>query len=139
MAAVRPVGLCFSDLAVERVPAVASEHLAATEELRSSQADAARGDVSASLAHASDALAVEPYAASPRLQLALLRERQGDLGGAAGEIAAATNREPGDWRLWLTRSRIALERGEAGAGVDAFRRARSLNPRSPLFQPRSSP
>jgi O-Antigen ligase len=78
---------------------------------------------------------IQPYAATPNLQRALLLERDGDLDGAAAAAAAATDDEPTNWRTWLVRSRIEAERGEASAAVRAYERARSLNPRSPLFAP----
>jgi Flp pilus assembly protein TadD len=72
-------------------------------------------------------------AATPYLQLALVAELQGLLKTASAAIVQATDRAPDDWRLWLVRSRIETKRGRVYAGLQALRRARDLNPRSPLF------
>lgn len=108
--------------------------LASDKALRASQAAAASGQFGPALDDASEADRLEPYAATPNLQKALLLETQGDLVGALAAVTEATMDEPTNWRTWLTRSRIEAESGEAEASVRSYRRARSLNPRSPLFQ-----
>ena len=113
---------------------VISIPLAATSLLRESEADARAGDLGAALSAARSAQNVQPYAASPRLQQALLLESQGDLGAAAEAAEAATERESTNWRTWLVLSRIEAELGDAPAAVSAYRRARSLNPFSELFR-----
>ena len=60
-------------------------------------------------------------------------ELQGNLDAAATAARAATEDEPTNWRTWLVLSRIETYRGESAAGVVAYREARDLNPRSPLF------
>jgi O-antigen ligase len=80
-----------------------------------------------------DARDLQPWAATPYLQLALVAERQGLLRTASTAVGEATDRAPEDWRLWLVRARIETKRGMVKAGVQSLRRARSLNPRSPLF------
>ena len=107
--------------------------LAATGALRDSQAEARAGDLPTALHRADQARRLQPYAATPRLQRALVLERAGALDGAARSIAEAVRRSPQDWRLWLVRSRIEAKRDHAEASVAAYRRARSLNPRSGLF------
>lgn len=106
---------------------------AATGALRDSQAEARGGDLGTALNRADQARRLQPYAATPRLQRALVLERAGALDGAARSIAEAVRRSPQDWRLWLVRSRIEAKRDHAEASVTAYRRARSLNPRSRLF------
>jgi cytochrome c-type biogenesis protein CcmH/NrfG len=64
----------------------------------------------------------------------VLLEAQGSLGAAAAAIRSATQVEPSDWRAWLIKSRIEAERGNATASLDAYRRAKGLNPRSNLFK-----
>jgi tetratricopeptide (TPR) repeat protein len=108
--------------------------LASTSLLRESEADARAGDSSAALEAARSAQNVQPYAASPRVQQALLLESQGDLGAAAEAAEAATERESTNWRTWLVLSRIEAELGDAPAAVRAYRKARSLNPFSELFR-----
>lgn len=108
--------------------------LAAASLTRQSEADARDGDLPAALEAARSAQNAEPGAATPRLQEALVLEAEGELGPAAVAARAATARESTNWRTWLVLSRIEAERGQAAAAVRAYRRARSLNPRSPLFE-----
>jgi cytochrome c-type biogenesis protein CcmH/NrfG len=66
--------------------------------------------------------------------VALLLEERGDLAAAASAARGATDRESTNWRTWLVLSRIEAKRERAAAAIEAYRRARSLNPRSPLFE-----
>lgn len=107
--------------------------MASTRALRDSQAQTRSGDLVSASARAADARRLQPYASTPRLQQALVQERAGQIGAAAQSIAEATQRSAQDWRLWLVRSRIEAKRGQSEASVAAYRRARSLNPRSAIF------
>ena len=107
--------------------------LASETAVRQSQADAQAGRLTAALSAARTAQNAQPDAATPRLQQALLLEAQGDLAPAAAEARAATARESTNWRTWLVLSRIEAERGRAGAALRDYRKARSLDPHSPLF------
>jgi O-Antigen ligase len=128
-----PLRVAFGAAAIAAIAAIAIP-LAATSLVRESEDDVRGGDLDAALSEARKAQSVEPAAAAPRLQQALVREAQGDLAGAALEARAAVERGDTDWRNWLVLSRIDAERGRAAASVRAYRRARSLNPRSPLFE-----
>ncbi len=86
------------------------------------------------LEEARSAQNVEPAAASPRLQQALVLELQGDLPAAEAAARAATERESTNWRTWLVLSRIAAERGRAGISVHAYEEARAMNPHASIFQ-----
>jgi hypothetical protein len=108
--------------------------LASTSLVRQSQDEAREGDFAAALADARSAQNVEPFAATPRLQEALVLEEAGRLGAAAGAARAATAREATNWRPWVVLSRIEARRGKPVAAVAAYRKARSLNPRSPIFR-----
>ncbi|HEX6152030.1 MAG TPA: hypothetical protein VFZ19_00775, partial [Solirubrobacterales bacterium] len=92
------------------------------------------GDLEAALEDARDAQNVEPAAATPRLQQALVLELLGDLPAAEAAAREATERESTNWRLWLVLSRIAAERGRIDASVDAYKEARALNPLSEIFE-----
>jgi hypothetical protein len=107
--------------------------LAETAQVRASQAAARRGDLRSALDHASSAQNLEPSAASPRLQEALVYERLGAIAKASDAIAQAIDREPTNWSLWLTASRIATEADRPRKALADYRRARALNPTSPLF------
>lgn len=107
--------------------------LAAATHLRASQAAAAAGKPQTAYDEAVRAVEAEPAAAAPHLQQALVLEQGARLGPAAAAAREATRRAATDWRPWLVLSRIEAERGRARASVRAYSRARSLNPRSPLF------
>ncbi len=106
---------------------------ASTAVLREGQADARAGMMDRALNRALEAQKLQPYAATPRLQEALVRESLGDLAGAGTAVAAAAERDPRNWRIWLIRSRIAARNGDTAGAIAAYREAKSLNPRSPLF------
>jgi O-antigen ligase len=122
----------FAVLALGAIAAIAIP-LSSAALVRQSQDDARAEDLPAALRAARSAQNVQPGAAGPRLQQALLLETQGDLAPAAAAARAAARREPTNWRTWLVLSRIEGERGRAPAALRAYRRARSLNPRSRLF------
>jgi len=114
--------------------AVIAIPLAATAQVRQSEADFREGDLQGALDAARSAQNAEPGAASPRLQQALVLEAAGELPAASEAASAAAERESTNWRNWLVLSRIEAERGRAAASVTAYRRARSLNPRASIFQ-----
>jgi hypothetical protein len=105
--------------------------LGETVAIRSSQADAQAGQLSTALSAADTAQRLEPYAATPRLQRALILERAGALPGASAAIAQATARASQDSSIWLIRARIDAESGREGAAASDYRRAHTLNPLSP--------
>jgi hypothetical protein len=102
-------------------------------QIGASQHAARRGNTSAAIDSASSAVDIQPWAASPRLQLALVEEQAGRLRAAGAAIDKAVARAPDDWHLWLVAARIQAKRGELASARRSLRRARSLNPRSPLF------
>jgi O-antigen ligase len=108
--------------------------LSSTASIRKSQADARAGELTAALSEARTAQNAQPGAATPRLQEAVVLEQLGNLRLAANAALAATEREPTNWRTWLTLSRIEAERGRAAAALRYYRKARSLNPHFSLFE-----
>ncbi len=108
--------------------------LAATKAVRTSQADASSGELSAALTSARSAVRAESSSSSAQLQVALVFELEGRYGAALSYARQATVVDPHDWQPWLIRSRIEAEAGHAALSVAAYRTARSLNPRSPVFQ-----
>jgi O-antigen ligase len=107
--------------------------LAGSMAIDASRAAAASGDVPTALRDAQTAERLQPYAATPRLQRALVLEASGALDPAAAAARTATADEPTNWRTWLVLARIDARRGATGAAVAELRRARSLNPRSTLW------
>jgi cytochrome c-type biogenesis protein CcmH/NrfG len=108
--------------------------LASLSLVRQSQAEVRDRDLAAALEDAKSAQNVEPAAASPRLQQALVLELGGDLAAAEAAARAAVERESTNWRLWLVLSRIAAERGKADTAVSAYKEARALNPHGEIFK-----
>ena len=72
------------------------------------------GDLEAALDAANDAIDLQPWAAEPRTQLALVYEQAGDLDEAREAIAEAIERAPDDYRLHLLAARMAAERRRPG-------------------------
>jgi hypothetical protein len=97
-------------------------------ELNASRDAAATGNVASAVDHAETARAIEPWAASPYVQLALLAELQGDYETAAERLTQAIDREDRNWQLYYLRSRVERKADEATAAQADLDRARSLNP-----------
>jgi len=114
-------------LAVQTVP------LLSTLKIEDSRAAAASGDAEAAVEDARAARSLTPWAASPRLQLALAEELAGDVPAATNAILEALERDRLDWRLWLVAARLQTKAGDFEAARASLERAEELNPRSPLF------
>jgi hypothetical protein len=98
-----------------------------------SQAAMRRGDIGKALRDAQDARAIQPWASTPHLQLALVAEARGDLTSARRWIHAATKRDTADWAVWYIAARIEREAGHPAAARAAYLKSESLNIRSPVF------
>jgi Tfp pilus assembly protein PilF len=83
---------------------------------------------------ADDARSLEPWAATPHVQLALLAEKDGDLTEARRHIEEALERDSREWSTWLVAARIQTKAGSIRAGRRSLRRAEALNPTSQLFE-----
>ncbi|MEA2220420.1 MAG: hypothetical protein QOJ35_3046, partial [Solirubrobacteraceae bacterium] len=119
-------------LAVAALGAVAVPLASALAD-RDSRDAAAMGRLPAALADSRTAERLQPYAATPRLQRALVLEQAGALAQAAVAARSATADEPTNWRTWFVLARIEARAGQPAAAVRALREARHLNPRSPLL------
>jgi hypothetical protein len=108
--------------------------LATTNAVRSSQTAFSAGDQQQALTDALAAAKVEPSAASPDVQEALVLEGQGYRAAALTAAQRAVRNEPGNWSDWLVVSRLDAETGHPHASLTAYERARSLNPQSPIFK-----
>ena len=101
--------------------------------IRDSQQAVARADSETALTDALAARAIQPWAWSPRLQLALVQEQQGSLAPAGTSIREAIDRDPTNWRLWLVAARIETKAGDPQAARRSLARANKLNPTSTIF------
>jgi O-antigen ligase len=102
-------------------------------EVRRSQADVRAGNLRLARSHAADAAKIEPWAAAPYVQLALVDEAAGRLAAARRAIGEAIRRDEADWRTWWIAARIDRRLGYAAAAEGSLARARALNPRSLLL------
>lgn len=112
---------CSADLLLTRVSLDRSRSAVAAGELREATS-AAR-----------DAVALQPWAAQPRIQLGLVLEARGELVPARAALGAAARRAPEDWRIPFLISRVERRLGSRAASEAALARARSLDPREPLL------
>ena len=101
--------------------------------LDDSRAAVDRGDLFGAAQDATDASTLQPWAAEPRLQRALVEERAGNLPAARIWVQEAIDRAPEDWSLWYAAARIDYKAGDHAGYADAYERARALNPRAPFF------
>lgn len=76
---------------------------------------------------------LQPWAASPYVQLALVEEQLGELDVARYWISEAIERADDDWRLWFIKARLETNAGDIDEARESLARARELNPRSQLF------
>jgi O-antigen ligase len=131
----RGYGLAVGGLVLAWIAAIALVGpLLVEREIDSSQAAAARGDYGAAADHASTARSIEPWAASPYVQLGLLAERQGDFPTAIDHFNHAIEREDHNWQWYYLRSRIEHEAGNETAALSDLEWARWLNPQASCLQ-----
>lgn len=97
--------------------------------LHDSREAAGEGDYARAADDARRARSIQPWAAEPHLQLALLAERTKDLTTANREVDEALERAPDDWRAWVVALRLRTKADDAPAARVALARARELAPR----------
>jgi O-antigen ligase len=125
----RRFGLAVGALAVAWIAAVALiGPLLVDREINASQDAAAAGDIGSAVNHAKTARSIEPFAASPYVQLGLLAESEGDYALAIEHLTQAIDREDHNWQLYYLRSRVEEEAGDLAAARADLDRARRLNP-----------
>ena len=101
--------------------------------IKDSQAAILRGDAKGAARAALDARNIQPWAASPDFQLALVSEQRGETRRAREWIELAIKHDERNWKLWLVSARLDTKLGDTVGAIDSLRRAIELNPRSPLF------
>jgi hypothetical protein len=102
-----------------------------SREISDSQRAVAAGNLPSAVDHAESARSIEPWAASPYLQLGLVAERAGEYPRATEMLSKAIEREERNWQLYALRSRVEGEAGEAAAARRDLEQARHLNPLAP--------
>ena len=101
--------------------------------LRDSERAVARGDIGVAITAADGASRIQPWAASPHLQLALVSESAGNLPAAERHLDEALRSDSRDWRLWLVATRLHVKQGEIAEARSALAEARRLNPNSSVL------
>jgi O-antigen ligase/polysaccharide polymerase Wzy-like membrane protein len=101
--------------------------------LGDSRAAASARNLDSAAQDARDASTLQPWAAGPRLQLALVEELGGNIQAANRDLGEAIQRAPHDWQLWFVRARLKVKAGDVSGARHALARARQLNPRAPFF------
>jgi len=125
----RRFGLAVAGLAIAWVTALALVGpLLVDHEIKASQSATANGDLSSAVDHADTARSIEPWAASPYVQLGLLAQVQGDYTTASGRLSQAIHREDHNWVLYYLRSKVEHEAGNALRASADLARAQKLNP-----------
>ncbi len=87
-----------------------------------------RASFAGAVDHAKRARSIEPFAASPYIQLGLLAGLQGDYAAARRRLTQAIEREDQNWQRYYLRSRVEREAGDPAAASADLERARRLNP-----------
>ncbi|MBN1530619.1 MAG: O-antigen ligase family protein [Thermoleophilaceae bacterium] len=107
--------------------------LTSDAKLRASREAASDGELAKAADDARSAASIQPWAAAPRLQLALTLEGS-DPAAAQRALAEAIERSPEDWRLWLALTRIRSASGDRAGALEALSRTRQLAPPTPALQ-----
>jgi tetratricopeptide (TPR) repeat protein len=125
----RRFSLAVGGLAVAWVAALALiGPLLVDREIDSSNTAAAAENIPSAIDHADTARSIEPWAATPYVQLGLLYESQGEYEAAAERLGQAIEREEGNWQLYYLRARIEHEAGHGAAARADRAEAQRLNP-----------
>jgi Flp pilus assembly protein TadD len=129
-AGVAIVVLAWGAMMAQAIPMLAER------KIRESQQDAANGKFNDGISAARTAMRVEPWAAEPKLQLALLHQKALQPTPAVQYAREAADAEPVNWRNWAALADIYTWAKEDTNADGAIRRALRLNPRSQMLRAR---
>jgi O-antigen ligase len=122
-------GFAVVGLAVAWIAAIALiGPLLVDREIRASQNAAADGNLGLAIDHADNARSIEPWAASPYVQLGQLAALQEDYPTAIARLTDAIEREEDNWQWYYLRSKAEHEADDEAAAQKDLERARELNP-----------
>jgi hypothetical protein len=125
----RRYGLAVAGLAIAWLTALALVGpLLVDREIDSSKSAAAAGNLESAVEHADTARSIEPWAASPYVQLGLLAQAQSDYPTAIHRLGQAIDREDQNWILYYLRARAENEAGDGAAATADLEEAQRLNP-----------
>ncbi len=127
-------GITVAGLAVAWISALALiGPLLVEREIDASKAAAGDGNIASAVDHADTARTIEPWAASPYVQLGLLAQLEGDYETAAERLTEAIEREDRNWVLFYLRAKIEREAGDLAMARANLAEARRLNPLEPCL------
>jgi O-antigen ligase len=125
----RRFGLTIAGLAVAWLTMLAlTGPLLVDHEIHASTDAAQEQDFAAAVNHANTARSIEPWAATPYLQLGLLAQAQGQLPEAIHRFGQAIDREDQNWTFYYLRAKAEHEAGQNEAAQNDLNEARRLNP-----------
>jgi O-antigen ligase len=129
----RRFGLAIGGVGLAWIAAIALiGPLLVTREIKASQSAAAAGNIGSAVDHAKSARSIEPWAASPYVQLGLLAlQVQNDASSAIVYFTHAIEREDHNWQLYYLRAQAEQAAGNTAAAQADLDHARQLNPRAP--------
>jgi O-antigen ligase len=131
----RRYGVAIAGLAIAWIVALALiGPLLVDRELDSSQSALVGGNYASATSHAETARSIEPWAASPYEQLALVAETEGDYALAQDRLDQAISREKDNWLLYYLRARVQSKAGDDPAASKSLHEALRLNPEEPCLQ-----
>ena len=91
-------------------------------------------DLPSAVDHAEHARSIEPFAASPYVQLGLLAQLEGNYEAAIAHFSNAIDREEDNWQWYYLRSKVEREAGNDAAAKADLEKARELNPLEPCLR-----
>ncbi|MBS1675785.1 MAG: O-antigen ligase family protein [Actinobacteria bacterium] len=125
----RRFGLTIVGLAVAWLTMLAlTGPLLVDHEINQSSAAAQNHEYASAVDHAETARSIEPWAASPYLQLGLLAQLQGELPLAISRFEQAIDRENQNWTLYYLRAKAEYQAGQNEAAQNDLNEAKRLNP-----------
>jgi O-antigen ligase len=102
--------------------------LLVNHEIHESNNAARNGELASAVEHADTARSIEPWAASPYVQLGLLAQVQGQDQEAIHRFSQAISHEDHNWTLYYLRAKALHEAGQSEAAQSDLAEARRLNP-----------
>ena len=125
----RRFGLAIAGLAVAWLTMLAlTGPLLVDHEIHASNNAAANGELESAVEHAKTARSIEPWAATPYLQLGLLAQAEGEYPEAVARFEQAIDRENHNWTLYYLRAKALHQAGEKEAAQADLAEAKRLNP-----------
>lgn len=92
--------------------------------------DARSGDLRHAVQRAEFAAKLDPLSVEPLLAAAALEGRRGRLAAQRADLVRAVRRQPQNARVWISIASFEFTHGRLASGLQALKRARTLDPRN---------